>query len=137
MGDILDAFLNMFTWRRKVRVVCGTTGERFVITDNGSYYQYAGSQHFHQVKRKCYEMQKGRCAACHCDLSGRNKVGHHTSTDAYRRLGREKAGSDVIVVCTDCHDGRSHMHKHLHRFKIPEWAKNHPKGLRYRLRKWF
>jgi len=137
MGEFLDAFLNAITWRNKIRVVCRTTGERFVITDNEAYHQYTGSQHFRDIKRKCNEMQKGRCAACHCDLGGRNKVGHHTSTRAYRKLGHEAAGSDIIVVCTDCHDGRSHTHKQLHRFKIPEWAKNHSKGFRYRFRKWF
>ena len=132
MGDILDAFLNIITWRNKIRVVCETTGERFIITDNGSYHQYTGSQHFYQVKRKCYDMQKGRCAVCKRDLSGRNKVGHHTSTGAYRRLGREAAGSDVILVCTNCHDGRSDTHKRLHRFSIPDWAKNKSKRSRYR-----
>jgi len=137
MGEVLDGFLNIITWRRKLRIVCNTTGERFVVTNNESYHQYTGSRHFYEIKKRCHEMQKGRCASCRCDLSGRNKVGHHTSTNAYRRLGHEIAGSDVIVVCTDCHDGRSETHKRLHRFKIPEWAKNHRKGLGYSLRNIF
>ena len=137
MGDITDRFLNSITWRKKLRVVCRTTGERFIITDNESYYRYNGSRHFYEIKRKCHEMQKGRCASCRCDLADRGKVGHHTSTEAYRRLGRETAGKDVILVCAYCHDGRSETHKRLHRFKIPEWAKNRNKGIGYSLRNMF
>ena len=121
VNNALRNFLNFFTWREKLRVECETTGEQFTITDKRSYYQYLSSDHFINLKKQLRTLQDDKCYVCGKQLTYEKKIGHHTSTEAYKRLGRERAGIDLILVCEYCHNWESH--KRLHRFKIPNWAK--------------
>jgi len=109
--------------RKYKKVKCKATGEMFSIKCKQDYTVYLQSEHFRIIKQRALVRQKGRCVACRKEMTI-TCVGHHKTTKAYKRLGKEKAGRDVVAVCNQCHDGKSKTHQRLHmNIKVPIWAK--------------
>ena len=104
-----------------MKIICRTTGETAK-----SYAEYLTTMHWKQIKEKAFQRAKGKCKACKKQISN-SFVGHHDSTGAYRRVGRERIGhwfwpDDVIAVCKHCHDVKYRGLLHLG-IKVPDWAK--------------
>ena len=95
-----------------------TTGE---VVKN--YQEYFSSQHWDNLKKKL-KNKFNRCWNCNNRFEDDwNVIGHHKNLSAYRKLGNEKVGKDVVAVCQACHSHNSLAHRKLHKFGVPPWEK--------------
>lgn len=107
----------------KFKIRCKDTGEKFDLSKDGEYARYLQSEHWNNVKAVAFLLCKRKCVCCGKLVGISGWVGHHRSTNAYKRIGRERKG-DVVVVCAKCHNGRSKAHRDLHKnIEVPDYAK--------------